>query len=272
MNAWLELMRPMNGLMAAFAVVLGFFIATGTVTENAFIAAAAALLISSAGMALNDYYDLPIDKKRKKHRPLPSKRIKPWQAFAASIALFAAGIAACFAVNVLCGIIGSFTALLLALYAIDLSKKPLVGNAIVAWSTGLTIVFGEAASGTLASPIIIVLFAMAFFSTMGRELYKSIEDMKEDKGVRKTLPLILGSNMTLAVAAVFVLLAIIMSPLPYWLGFGIPYLAAVAVVDAYFALIVSKSFKKEYAFCAKHMKLAQALALAAFAAGTLWGV
>ncbi|GAA3587170.1 UbiA family prenyltransferase [Nonomuraea rosea] len=55
--------------------------------------AAASICLYWAGMALNDYADRDLDAKERPERPIPSGRVRPWQALALASGLTAAGLA-----------------------------------------------------------------------------------------------------------------------------------------------------------------------------------
>ena len=271
MNAYIEIIRPANGIMAAIAVAIGFVIALGGFgfTPEVGYAMVSAFLILSAGMAINDYYDWRIDAKHKKHRPIPSGRIKKKTAFVYAIVLFGVGVVLAFFINMVTFAIASVAALLLFFYGKDLSKKAFTGNMVVAINTGLTFVFGASVAGNIFVTEVLVLSGMALFATLAREIYKSIQDIKEDAGVRETLPMKIGASKSTLIAAFALLTAIMLSPIPYWGGtFGINYLLAIALVDVGFLYTAFSSMKsKNFGREARYCKMLQAAALVAFLAG-----
>lgn len=52
-------------------------------------------LIYCGGMVLNDFWDRSVDAKERPTRPIPSGRVKPWQAAAAAICLLLSGFILC---------------------------------------------------------------------------------------------------------------------------------------------------------------------------------
>ncbi len=86
-RTYLELMRYKNCLMAGFAAVIGTLIAfniliSGTSTPNfedafppfldAGLVFLVVFLVSGAGNAINDYFDIKIDSINRPERPIPS--------------------------------------------------------------------------------------------------------------------------------------------------------------------------------------------------------
>ena len=63
------------------------------------------------------------------------------------------------------------------------------------------------------------MFTLSFLANMGREIFKSIEDIKGDKAVNSdTLPIASGVKTAREIARGFIALAILLSPLPYFSG------------------------------------------------------
>jgi len=273
MNPYIEIIRPVNGIMAAIAVVVGYIVAGGGLALSAGIAYAtiAAFLILSGGMAINDYCDWKIDAKTKRYRPIPSGRIKKNVALAYSVLLFAAGIALSYMVNASVFAIAIAASALLILYAKSLSKKAFAGNLVVALNTGLTFIFGAAVLGNVFITEVIALAGMAMFATLAREIYKSIQDMKEDKGIRETLPMRIGVSKSRIIAAFSLVSAVTLSPIPYLSGaFNATYLLLIALADAgllYTAMngMKSRDFAREAHYC----KVFQFAALIAFLVGAI---
>jgi geranylgeranylglycerol-phosphate geranylgeranyltransferase len=276
-KAYFELMRVPNGIMTMIAVAIGYFIVAKAITLSAGLAMAmiAAFFVFSAGCAANDYFDLPIDRKNKPKRPLPSGRVSKREVIALITIFLLIALSLAWLINGPVFMLVVISASSLLTYAAFLSRKLLVGNTIVAFNTALAFVFGEAAfAGTFFSREISVLFLLAFFSTLAREIYKSIEDMKADKGLRITLPIAFGVKNSALLAGAFVLLSIIVSPIPYLLGiFGLNFLAGVVIADLFFVYIaysgLMEKIPERFKTQATYMKVAQLIALLAFVAGIL---
>ena len=81
MLAYLQLLRPGNVILAAFAVFVGAFVAVGRDIGNSIyrddleIAILCSMMLVGGGNALNDYNDRETDRKNHPNRPLPSGRI-----------------------------------------------------------------------------------------------------------------------------------------------------------------------------------------------------
>ncbi len=97
---FLELIR-LPGMFTAHADILAAFLITGAGFDrfNSFVyILIASSCLFSAGMALNDYFDIEVDKKERPQRPIPSGRISGPTAKTIGFGLLAVGIlSACFA-------------------------------------------------------------------------------------------------------------------------------------------------------------------------------
>jgi geranylgeranylglycerol-phosphate geranylgeranyltransferase len=160
-------------------------------------------------------------------------------------------------------------------YEVAFKYRGLVGNLMVAFLSALTFVFGAsvvADPGHEAWPTVLVLFALAHFASLGREITKDIEDMEADRGSRSTLPMTAGVRAASVGAIVPIIAAVSLSPLPYWpLGtMEWPYLAVVVLADV--AFIYSLPFVRSSPGDAQRIhKFCMMLALLAFLAGSLSG-
>jgi len=208
--AFFELARIKNCIMAAVAILIGFFIASGADYFSAGIAALSGFLVCAGGQAINDYFDRKIDAISSKNRPIPSGKVSARQALWFSLALFIIGIGFAGQINVTAQFIAILMTILLIAYPLFMNKVKYVGNVIVALGTAITFVYGAAAAGNVL-PLIIALSASAFFSNMAREVTKDIEDVKKDSKAKKTLPLILGLKKSKAFPVVYYALAILVS-------------------------------------------------------------
>ncbi|MFA6064246.1 MAG: geranylgeranylglycerol-phosphate geranylgeranyltransferase [archaeon] len=207
-KTFFELIRIGNCLMAAIAVLIGFYLAGGFDYRLAALAAVSGFLICGAGQAINDYFDASIDAKTSKERPIPSGRIQAKRALLYSISMFFLGIFASFFINPTTVIIALIFAVLLVAYPLFMNKVKYLGNIVVAGGTAITFIYGSAATGNIPS-LIIFLAATAFLANMGREVTKDIEDVKKDLGTKKTLPILLGISPSRFFVLMYYLLAVI---------------------------------------------------------------
>jgi len=252
--------------MAAFSVYVASLIAgLGFYpTSQVIYALLSVFLVCAGGMVINDYFDVEADKINKPKRPIPSGKISKNQALAFSYMLFGIGIYISYLINVFAFTVAAAAGVLLILYAWKLKRVLLIGHLTVSALVALTFVYGGLLN--LNFMPVLSLALLAFLSNTGREIYKSIEDVMGDKeaGVQ-TLAIKFGVIKARAIASIFIIFAVILSFVPYFLGiFNEVYLFAIVVADVMFlAAIVVKRFSS------KLCKLAMVAALAAFFIGSV---
>lgn len=267
MRAYLQIIRPVNGIMAAVGAWTGMLVAGATVypTNTVLLGLLAVFFIQSGGMAINDYSDAEIDRINKPKRPIPSGKIKKRNALAFSLLLFAAGVFSSYLISYNALIVAALAAAILISYAAKLKKTLLLGHVMVSLLVAFTFIFGGIVAGNY-TPALLMAF-LAFVSNMAREIYKSIEDVLGDKRHDvKSLAIRFGVLKAKLVANAFVIFAVLFSFVPYLLGiFGVVYLFFVVIADIIFVLAVSSPARYSAKFC----KLAMLIALFAFLAAAI---
>jgi geranylgeranylglycerol-phosphate geranylgeranyltransferase len=223
-----QLMRLEHGVMIFLAILIGSLIALkGELpsVKNFVLTFFTALFLEASTFALNDYYDLNIDKKNKRiDRPLVRGDIQPKTALVLFFILFPLGIICSYFVNLTCFIIALITALLAILYDAKMKKIKLIGNFYIAYVMAIPFIFGGAAAiegDTLSfqiDPAIYIIALIAFLAGSGREIMKDVQDFEGDKekGVR-SFPKYIGKRKSNVVAAFFYIVAIIFSFIPFML-------------------------------------------------------
>lgn len=216
--AFIQLTRPLNGGITFLSVLVATVLVRGSwVFSRVVLACLSAALVAGTGNALNDYFDLEIDRINKPSRPLPSGKAKPKEAVVLSIILFAIALGLAFLLGIPEVIIVSSAIVLLWAYAAVLKKEALIGNIIVSFLGGLAFVFGGIVVHARASCLIPALFAFLFH--LGREIIKDVEDMKGDSALGiMTLPLKIGLRPALICAAVSFGVLAALSPFPFTFG------------------------------------------------------
>ncbi|AJF59695.1 MAG: UbiA family prenyltransferase [Candidatus Diapherotrites archaeon] len=265
-----EILRPFNCFMAAFAVFIGYAVSVGSIgfSFQVFLAMVSAFLICGAGQAVNDFFDWRIDRKIKPFRPIPAGHIESKAAFLYSVMLFLIGITISFFINEVAFLIAVLFSLLLLAYSAYTPQHKYFGNALIAMSTAITLVFGASVSGNYS--VVVLLAASAFFSSLGREITKDVEDSAE-KGFKKTLPMILPiEQINLAVfgsyiAGISIALYVWFSGMLKGAGFLFLTLAAGGI----FLYAGAKLAEKDAKASQELSKIAMFIALIAFLAGVM---
>ncbi len=268
---YLMLIRFGNCAMSGVAAFIGgFVVSAGGVFRHADAMSAAIVtvfLFTAAGNALNDYIDSDIDAKAHPARPIPSGNIEREKARRLVYLLFAAAVISSLLINASAVAIVIISLGIMLAYEFRLKKLGLTGNISIAWLTASLFLFGAVSVGTPAP--VWALFATSFAATLGREIIKDIQDEDADRGIRKTLPMIIGDRKSMLISSTALLSAVAVSPFPYVLHqFGLGYLALVAVADILF--VTSAALQVRSAARAQSTtKTAMYVALLAFLAGAL---
>ena len=299
MLPYLSILRPGNCLMSVIAVIVGSFLVIKTANFNTALAAITAFLIAASGNVINDYVDIEADKINRPRRPIPSGKIKPKTALAYSTLLFAVGIVISYFINWLALAIAALSTFLLIIYSTRLKQKLFIGNAIVSYLVGSTILFGSVAVinplselSKLLLPLLLML--LSSLSNFSREVVKTVEDLEGDKlafikrAVAKVKSKVLerfgvesgnvkfrySEKFMVGVAVGVLLVVVIISPLPYILKLlGFAYLMALVptnMVFIYSIYILSASKnKKRFSKASKLIKVGMFLGLIAYIVGIL---
>ena len=271
MNAYLEILRPFNALMGVIAVLLVAII-NGTFTIYIPIACVIVFIFTGAGNAINDYVDHKIDAINKPNRPIPSGRISLKSAAIYSVTLFITATIMALIIGIIQGIIVILSAVLMFLYAYKLKTSCLVGNLSIAFLTGLCFVFAGVVLQTVYLSILLGFYA--FLMTMAREIVKDMEDVEGDSAEgASTFPIRYGMKSSSILAAVFMVIASLTSPLLYFIGiFNIIYLL-ILVFAIYIFLSCAISILRDQSIgntrkVSKRIKIGMGIVFLAFALGS----
>jgi geranylgeranylglycerol-phosphate geranylgeranyltransferase len=212
-------------LLTAFAILKAPFSINPVTALLIFFSMA---FITSAGFAINDYFDRESDAVIKPKRPIPSGSLSLKQVMAVSGVLFAAGLIMAFFINWLSFAIIAVDSLLLLIYSYMVKRKSgFIANILVGILTGTAFMYGQA---TITDPATINLVSLSLypiaFGTIGGNVLRDILSVEGDSKVGyPTLPQKIGSVSAAKVGAIFFLLTGLLAPLPYFLGnFTIYYL------------------------------------------------
>jgi geranylgeranylglycerol-phosphate geranylgeranyltransferase len=189
--------------------------------------------ITSAGFAINDYFDRESDAVIKPNRPIPSGALSLKQVVAISSVLFIAGLVMAFFINWLSfAIIGADSVLLLVYSMIVKRKSGFIANVLVGILTGTAFMYGEA---TISIPPTVSLISLSLYpialGTIGGNVLRDILSIDGDSKIGyPTLPQKIGVGKSAKVAAVFFLLTGLFAPLPFFVGnFSVYYLSPILV-------------------------------------------
>ena len=222
MNAYLELLRPNNGVLAVLGIIIGAIVGATFVTSKAteiVLAIMAAFLINGAGNTINDYFDHNIDKINKPKRPIPSGRINRNTVGIYFFVLIIVSMVLAYFVSIDFLYLAVINSIVSFVYSWKLKGTPLIGNIVVSWLAASTFIGGALILQTFSSltPAILIFAAIGFLGTLSREIFKDVEDVKGDKAHgAKTLPIVIGEQSAKFVASFVLLLGIFSLAVPVY--------------------------------------------------------
>lgn len=244
-RAYLDLVRPMNCAMIGFAVVVGAFVSKPPSVPGVQLALGflTGFLICAYSMAVNDVYDVEVDKVNRPDRPIPSGRVSAGAAVRLSYFALAAGmVCSVLTWSLPAIVIAAAYALLSWLYNSRAKKTGLPGNLIVASSLAIPFIYGGAVSGgSIEGSLLLMMALTAFFSGVGREVVKGMADVEGD-AKREVTSVARGKGLAFAswVGAAFFVLAVLASWVPLVMGLADQiYTYGVAVPDAIFIYLAA---------------------------------
>ncbi len=276
-----RLVRFEHAIMLAVAVLIGEIVVLQGFPQFGAILIFSLLvpIFSEMGsFALNDYMDVETDRiNRRNDRPLVRGTIKPEFAFRFSVFAFLISIFLASLINPIAFMIVFFYNLFAVLYSIKLKDLPVVGNVFIATTMSIPFIFGAVVYQVYPNLTIWILALLGFVSGLAREIVKTVEDMEGDKAARraKTLPMLIGKNASMGLAAALYLLFIPLSVIPFFSGLHLSIVsgalllladAGIAVVALYILFVHDKASME---MTRKYSLVALFLGLFALLAGSL---
>ena len=226
-NAFVRLIRPVNCAMMGFAVIVGVALAERErlfqQPQNLLLGFVTGFLLTGAAMAINDYYDRKIDAVNEPERPIPSGAVSPNGALVFASFLTFIGLAAALLTglspNWQCFAIAFVSWVIVILYVTKGKSTGFPGNLLVSACVAVPFVYGGFVVGRGLLMTTGLFVAMVFLSNTGREITKGIVDVQGDKEANiRTIAVLYGERKAAAIAAVFYLSAVSITPLPWILG------------------------------------------------------
>ena len=259
------LVRLRNILMGAAGVAIGGVLVEGRLVVPAAVvwAMASAFGLGAAGNIANDLADLDADRVNRPQRPLVRGAVGANAAILLGGLLGAAGLFAAYWVGPRLFALGLAALVVMLVYSPLLKQYGLLGNVAVAVVASLPPVYGATAAGWPRAGL--VPFAMGAFLHFARELAKDLEDVAGDRVQgRRTLPIVLGAEVTYLLAASALILFVPASLAPWFLGwYGRRYGLVVLLLDLGVLAVVWRLLGRQLAGARKALKVAMLVGLAA---------
>jgi geranylgeranylglycerol-phosphate geranylgeranyltransferase len=265
--------------MGSLGVFIGALVGAGlSITDflpQVGLAVIIVFIFMAGANSLNDYYDRNIDKINHPTRPIPAGKIKAGAALDLSVIGLIISVLLGALINITAFLIVGTAALLIVLYEVQYKNQGLIGNIIISILVALIFIFGGAA--VLQYHLNIILALMAFFANLSREIVKDIEDIKGDIN-RFTLPKKIGIGPAGNIAATFIIIAVLISPIPVlpglnsWLeienAIGFQYLIIVLIADVVF-ITSTRDMIRNPKEASRLLKTGMVFALIAFLVGAI---
>ena len=232
------LTRPVNSIMVGFAVIVGIAVSApnqllSVPTSLGFLTG---FFISSYSMVVNDWYDLIVDRINSPDRPLASGRIHLSIAAAFAGILLILGLICSILIGLNTFIIASVFAAIAWIYNYRGKKQMLLGNMMIAASVAIPYIYGGATVGMSEDLLLWFLALTSFLAATGREIVKTIADVKGD-AVRqvKSIARVYGSKTAAYVGAFFFLGAVGSTVIPILMReVGIVFAVLILIPDILF--------------------------------------
>ncbi|MFX0091241.1 MAG: UbiA family prenyltransferase [Candidatus Hodarchaeota archaeon] len=244
----LQLIRVEHSILGAIAGITSVVITArlnqsnilenvGTAFLTAFFGVWVPILIIAGSFALNDVFDLEIDRINQRYdRPLVRGELDPVKVKWVSIFAIILGVILCMYFDIVIFTLTTIFAILAVLYNLTLKEKGLAGNITISACYTCPYILGALIVGIDTQNTLItvtVLSLVAFFGGLGREIYKGIMDVKGDslrdiKSVARTK----GANTAAFLSSGLFAMAILLTPIPLFFGLNnIGYIAFVTIAN-----------------------------------------
>jgi 4-hydroxybenzoate polyprenyltransferase len=253
MFSFLKLVRVQNLLIIAFTqyavrwcIIYPFLQAQGLEFQLShlqfFLLSLSTVMIAAAGYAINDYFDVKMDKINKPDEMVIDKGVKRRVAIGAHSVINVLAIGIALVISYMAGfwklaVIHFICATGLWFYSTDFKRQFLIGNLVIALFTALVplivgvydlyaayahySVFISDLSFKGAWLHVLGVSFFAFFITLAREIIKDIEDVEGDKEYGcKTMPIVIGigwSKVVVTALLIFVMICLFYGQAEQWM-------------------------------------------------------
>lgn len=177
--AVLKLTRAEHSLMLVIAVLAAEMIAGHLPSVPILILSMATpILISMGAFAINDYFDVEVDRANRKRRPLVTGDLSRNGALWITAVCMVVGVLASALINADAFIIALFFAAISLLYSYKLKELLLIGNSYIALSMAIPFVYGSYVVSSVMPLSLVLVAVMIFLSGLAREIHGSVRDFR----------------------------------------------------------------------------------------------
>lgn len=263
-KGFVRLMRPVNCVMMGFAVFVGALLANPQLGNSDWLGVVygfvTGFMLTAASMTVNDYYDRAIDAINEPLRPIPSGLVNSKEALAFVGVLSAVGFVFAYLASLLCLAVAIMAWIILVAYVTVGKRTGLPGNFLVSACVAIPFIYGSITVLSQVQLNVLLFASMAFLSNTGREITKGIVDVKGDSaGGVKTLAVRYGERNAATVAALFYVLAVALTPIPWILKmvsfWFVPFVLVTDVGLVASSMLLLKDYSRENARRIKNLVL-----------------
>jgi geranylgeranylglycerol-phosphate geranylgeranyltransferase len=246
--------------MIGFAVIVGAFVSrpSAILPVNLLLGFVTGFSICAYSMAINDYYDVEVDRINQPNRPLPSGRLSLRSAMTLAIGMLVLGLSSALVTGIVLAVVVAVAyAFLSWIYNYSAKQFGLPGNAIVASSLAIPFIYGGVITfGNFYSSLLLSMALTSFLAGVGREVVKSMADTDGDiKRQIRSVPISHGMKAASWVGAALYLFAVVTSLLPVVLGQAtLLYRVGVIIPDLIFIYLAGSILRQNTAENALRVK------------------
>ena len=169
-------------------------------------------------IAADNDFDLEIDKVNAPERPLPSGVVSPRDVLILSTFVTTLGFLSSYLINTAAFVVSIFVWSIGFLYNWRYKRSGIWGNLMVAFSVGMTFIFGAIVVGNPFDKLTWLFGMLAFLIDLGEEIAADAMDVSGDRDAgSRSLAILLGKEKALRISGAIFGSVIVTSLLPFTL-------------------------------------------------------
>jgi geranylgeranylglycerol-phosphate geranylgeranyltransferase len=220
---------------AGICVMMGELLALGRfpAVDKLVLGFLSVFFISAATLILNDYFDLEVDLINMPNRPLPSGLVTVRDVIALSVVVTLLGLVASALISLQALLVALPVWIVGFLYNWRLKRAGFLGNLMVSFSVGMTVIFGGLVVELPFERPVWFFAIIAALIDLGEEIAGDALDAQGDSRIgSRSLALVWGSENALKLSGALFVLVVILSSVPFWQGWlGWLYGVPIAIMD-----------------------------------------
>jgi geranylgeranylglycerol-phosphate geranylgeranyltransferase len=196
-------------------LALGYFPTLGLV----FFGFVSVFLISASTLILNDYFDVETDRINAPYRAIPAGLVTRSEVLALFAGVTALGFAASAWISLQALVVGTLVWLVGFLYNWRFKRLGLAGNLMVAFSVGMTFIYGGLTVGLPFEKIVWFFALTVALIDLGEEIANDAMDAEGDRlAGSQSLAIRFGSEAAIRISAAIFFAVVLLSVFPLAMG------------------------------------------------------